>query len=123
MRQHPTPTPDKPSPPHPSNQLTPNPTNDTPTPTHHHHPPAKRYMAPEALSSAVEPVSDVWSAGVMAYQLISGRFPFDDWSHPDAPALSLVWRSILTEQPKFGGGSWGGISEAAKDFCRAILNK
>lgn len=56
-------------------------------------------------------------------QLLSGRFPFDDWSHPEAPALSLVWRSILTETPKFSGKSWAGISDDAKDFCRKILNK
>jgi hypothetical protein len=80
-------------------------------------------MSPEALSSAVEPASDTWAAGVMAFQLLSGRFPFDDWQHPDAPSLSLVWRSILTEVPKFAGKSWEGISEEAKDFCRQILNK
>jgi calcium-dependent protein kinase len=79
-------------------------------------------MAPEVLQSAVEPVSDVWSAGVMAYQLLSGRFPFDDWAHPEAPALSLVWRSILTEAPKFSRG-WEGISDEARDFCKALLAK
>jgi calcium-dependent protein kinase len=42
------------------------------------------------LSSSVEPASDVWAAGVMAYQLLSGRFPFDDWSNTQAPALSMV---------------------------------
>jgi calcium-dependent protein kinase len=80
-------------------------------------------MAPEALASAVEPASDVWAAGVMAYQLLTGRFPFDDWQNPEAPALSLVWRSILTETPKFGGKSWEGISEEAKAFCKTVLVK
>ncbi|KAF6254545.1 hypothetical protein COO60DRAFT_312479 [Scenedesmus sp. NREL 46B-D3] len=81
------------------------------------------YMSPEVLSSAVEPASDVWAAGVMAYQLLSGRFPFDDWQHPEAPALSLVWRSIISEQPSFSRGGWQDITDSAKDFCRSLLNK
>ena len=43
------------------------------------------------LSSEVYPVSDVWSAGVMAYQLLSGHLPFDDHRHPRNAALSLIW--------------------------------
>jgi calcium-dependent protein kinase len=31
------------------------------------------FMAPEVLSSQNYPASDVWAAGVMAYQLLSGR--------------------------------------------------
>jgi len=49
------------------------------------------FMAPEVLSSKVVTVSDVWSAGVMAYQLLSGFLPFDDKRCPHAPALSEVW--------------------------------
>eukprot|EP00879_Flechtneria_rotunda_P009752 GHRR01010202.1.p1 GENE.GHRR01010202.1~~GHRR01010202.1.p1 ORF type:complete len:707 (+),score=240.27 GHRR01010202.1:2191-4311(+) len=81
------------------------------------------YMAPEVLSSAVEPASDVWAAGVMAYQLLSGRFPFDDWQNPQAPALSLVWRSILGEEPSFSWAGWQNITNQAQDFCRTLLNK
>lgn len=54
----------------------------------------------QVLSSQVVPASDVWAAGVMAYQLLSGGFPFDDRSNPEAPALSLVWRAIFTEEPR-----------------------
>jgi calcium-dependent protein kinase len=49
------------------------------------------FMAPELLSSEAYPASDVWAAGVMAYQLLSGYLPFDDHRNPDRPALSLVW--------------------------------
>ena len=36
-------------------------------------------MSPEMLSSSVGPEADVWSAGVMAFQLLCGNFPFNDW--------------------------------------------
>lgn len=49
------------------------------------------FMAPETLRSEVCPASDVWSAGVMAYQLLTGRFPFDDKSNRHSPSLSKVW--------------------------------
>lgn len=54
-------------------------------------PSMRRFMAPEALSSKVGPPSDIWAAGVMAYQLLSGAFPFNDWSNTRNPALSKVW--------------------------------
>ena len=80
-------------------------------------------MAPEVLSSRVGPPSDVWAAGVMAYQLLSGRLPFDDRRTPDAPALSLVWKAILTEAPSFGGKTWADTSAGAQDFVKQLLNK
>ena len=63
-----------------------------------------RYMAPEVLSSAVGPQSDVWSAGVMAAQLLTGRLPFDDRHRPMNPSVTKIWsvlRSILR------GHLWG----------------
>lgn len=81
------------------------------------------YMAPETLSSRTEPASDVWSAGVMAYQLLSGRFPFNDRSNPESPALSKVWKSILADEPNFSKSYWSEISDEGKDFCRQLLNK
>ncbi len=122
-------------------------------------------MAPEALSSEVFPASDVWAAGVMAYQLLSGYLPFDDARNRDAPALSQarapprvgvptcqqaaschaslllgmlgpslqaaqcdagaaqVWKAILTQEPQFRGSAWAQVSDDAKSFVRALLEK
>lgn len=49
------------------------------------------FMAPEVLSSEVVPRSDVWSAGVMAYQLLTGYMPFDDRKSKRGPELSKIW--------------------------------
>jgi serine/threonine protein kinase len=53
-------------------------------------------MAPEVLRSAVEPASDIWSAGVMAHQLLTGRFPFDDKRNPGNPSISKIWLALLS---------------------------
>ena len=81
------------------------------------------YMAPEVLSSKWAPPADVWAAGVMAYQLLSGRLPFDDRSNPAAPSLTAVWKAILTESPSFAGKTWADVSADAKDFVTLLLAK
>ena len=48
-------------------------------------------MAPEVLRSEVGTAADVWSAGVMAHQLLTGRFPFDDKRSPGNPSISKIW--------------------------------
>lgn len=81
------------------------------------------FMAPEVLRSEVYPASDIWSAGIMCVQLLTGRFPFDDKSNPHNPSLSQVWKSILTDTINFSKPHWDGISDEAKDFVQALLDK
>ncbi|KAL0045777.1 hypothetical protein WJX82_004129 [Trebouxia sp. C0006] len=81
------------------------------------------FMAPEVMSSEVYPSSDIWAAGVMTYQLLSGQLPFDDRRKPHSPALSVVWQAILTQQPSFTGKAWQDISEPAKNFVKRLLTK
>ena len=81
------------------------------------------FMAPEVLSSKVGPPSDVWSAGVMAFQLLCGRLPFDDRANPAAPALSKVWKAILGDAPRMEGAAWADVSATAKSFVSALLAK
>ncbi|KAG2441940.1 hypothetical protein HXX76_003545 [Chlamydomonas incerta] len=80
-------------------------------------------MAPEQLSGKTEPASDIWSAGIMAYQLLSGGVPFDDVKNPKSPALSLVWRAVVTQEPKFMGRAWEGVSDTATAFVKSLLAK
>ncbi|WPT18299.1 Calcium-dependent protein kinase 2 [Picochlorum sp. SENEW3] len=81
------------------------------------------FMAPETLQSEVYPESDIWAAGVMAYQLLTGKFPYNDKSNPYNPSLTKVWKSILMDQLNMSGSRWDGISEEAKDFVQMLLNK
>eukprot|EP00878_Enallax_costatus_P003362 GHUV01003571.1.p1 GENE.GHUV01003571.1~~GHUV01003571.1.p1 ORF type:complete len:609 (+),score=221.69 GHUV01003571.1:1048-2874(+) len=81
------------------------------------------YMAPEVLSSNVTPASDMWSAGVMAFQLLTGRLPFDDHRNPFAPSISAVWRSVLCDQVDYNMPWWRGISDEGKDFVDSLLQR
>ncbi len=81
------------------------------------------FMAPETLQSEVYASSDIWSAGVMAYQLLTGKFPFNDKTSPFNPSLTKVWKSILMDDAKMSGARWDGISDEAKEFVRMLLNK
>ena len=82
------------------------------------------FMAPEVISeSETYPASDIWSAGVMCYQLLSGKLPFDDTKNRQQPSLSLVWRSILTEEVSFARREWETVSDEAKRFVMSLLNK
>jgi calcium-dependent protein kinase len=81
------------------------------------------FMAPETLQSEVYASSDIWAAGIMAYQLLTGKFPFDDKTNPFNPSLSKIWKSILMDELKMSGSRWEGISDEAKDFVKVMLNK
>ena len=81
------------------------------------------FMAPETLQSEVYASSDIWAAGVMAYQLLTGKFPFDDKMNQVNPSLTNIWKSILMDEVKMTGSRWEGISEEAKDFVKMLLQK
>ena len=79
------------------------------------------YMSPELIMRAYDEKCDVWSAGVLAWQLLHGKFPHME----DVRQLGLqeVWDRILKVQPDFGAVLWDGYSEDARDFLRALLER
>jgi calcium-dependent protein kinase len=81
------------------------------------------YLAPENLSHKYCFTSDVWGLGVMAYNLLCGKMPFNDKQNPLKPSMSRLWNSILFGTPDMSCGKWTNISEDAKDFIRLCLEK
>lgn len=81
------------------------------------------FLSPESLSSKLCVQSDIWSVGVLTYQLLSGKMPFNDKENPLNPSVTKIYRGILLDEPKLTGSCWEKISEEAKDFIKLCLNK
>ena len=59
----------------------------------------------------------------MAYQLLTGKFPFNDKRNPYEPVLSEVWKSILMDPLNMSESRWQNISPEARDFVASLLDK
>jgi serine/threonine protein kinase len=73
------------------------------------------YMAPEVIMHDAGFESDVWSAGVMAYQLIYGKFPF----HKPVHTIDELFTNILEHEPEYNID----IDKHVVDFIKLCLCK
>ena len=80
------------------------------------------FLAPEVVRQDYGHACDVWSIGVMAYLLLSGRYPFTD-EEGNQKVGKEVWRSVLYQDPDLESDPWPRVSQEAKDFVGALLEK
>jgi calcium-dependent protein kinase len=74
-------------------------------------------IAPEALSGAYNAACDMWSLGVVAYRLMSGKAPF-----VGADMVSTM-RLVKQGAFSFDDSAFEDVSDDAKDFIRRLLEK
>lgn len=81
------------------------------------------FLSPEALCNKVCYASDLWSVGIMAYHMLSGKLPFNDWEHMDKPTMYGVFKSIFNDDVHFKEDVWKEVSDDAKEFIMHCLQK
>jgi hypothetical protein len=78
-----------------------------------------RYMAPErAMGEDVGPWSDLYSVGVMAFELLVGRTPFHDTQEP----MAVLMRQINEEIPPVSS-LVPDVDDAVSDWVERLLVK
>jgi calcium-dependent protein kinase len=77
------------------------------------------YVAPEVLNHCYTKTCDLWSIGVLTYALLSGTSPFS--GETDAETYEIIQSS--NHQVEFSSPDWHDITDMAKDFIRALLQR
>lgn len=78
------------------------------------------YMAPEVILQGYDAQADMWSVGMLMYQLLTGTFPF--WDSVANVSLQQVWQAILVKKLDLDS-SWvkSSMSEGARNLLKGLL--
>lgn len=79
------------------------------------------YMAPELVMQCYDEKADLWSVGMLAYQLLTGRFPF--WDDVREETLADVWKAVLSTPVDWEAPELGALSSSARDFLERLLQR
>lgn len=82
------------------------------------------YMAPEVFQREYGLEADMWSAGMMLYQLITCRFPF--WDSIQAcreKSLDEVARAVILDDILLNFGPWLEMSQEGLDFLNGLIER
>ena len=79
-----------------------------------------QYFAPEMLWKAYGPQVDLWALGVVLFQLLVGRLPFNAPNNKEL--FQQIERSPEHLRRLFNMAEWQGVSEPAKDLVAKLLH-
>ncbi|KAL3149169.1 hypothetical protein ABBQ32_002002 [Trebouxia sp. C0010 RCD-2024] len=80
------------------------------------------YMAPEVFKRDYLQASDMWSLGMMMYQLLTGRFPFwDTLEQCRAHGIDEVMRATIMDPIPINYGPWLSMSEEGLRFLQCLM--
>ena len=79
------------------------------------------YIAPEMIDGNGTYVSDIWSVGVIVYQMLTGKLPFEGDEHDDKN--QLLYKRIKNEHYNLTYLEKAECSDDLKDFIDKTLQK
>mmetsp|Transcript_34217 Transcript_34217/g.97001 ORF Transcript_34217/g.97001 Transcript_34217/m.97001 type:complete len:205 (-) Transcript_34217:589-1203(-) len=79
------------------------------------------YFAPEVFLRSYDTRADLWSAGILAYQMLTGRFPY--WPSLKSLTTSDVMDSVIYKKVPYDPQYWSHLSPEAQDFTASLLHR